>query len=312
MSGSSQASEKGGYEMWAIARLTLLETWRRHLLILTLILTGAFLLLYWLLAHSYAANVAHGVPYLSASQLLFQNYENGMMIFYLGLFFVYFMIAFFSIFSLSGAITGDSESGLLAAILPRPLHRVQFLFGKWVGFAIVQAVYVAVMMAGVSLVVHIVFPTVPVWTPHLLLAGAVFVLEAWTVAAVTLLGSVLFAAVANGIGVSIVFGIAFLMGSATQIASNGLVGRSASIQHVASTIDTLNTALSLVFPSDGLYRRALYEVAGPGSSMLRTLSSLLGPFGVGAPPSGAFVLYAVFYLVATLGLAAWVFGRRDL
>lgn len=130
MSGSSQASERGGHEMWAIARLTLLETWRRHLLILTLILTGAFLLLFWLLAHSYAANVANNVSYMSDSQLL--------------------------------------------------------------------------------------------------------------------------------------------------------------------------------------YRRALYEVAGPGTSMLRTLSSLLGPFGVVAPPSGAFVLYAVLYLVATLGLAAWVFGRRNL
>ncbi len=299
--------------MWTIVRLTILETLRRRLLLLTLIMTAAFLVLFWFLAHSYAASAVGGTL-LSGGQLLLQNYESGMTTFFLGLFFIYFMIAFFSIFSLAGAISGDAESGLLAAILPRPLRRAGFLIGKWAGFAIVQAVYVAVMVAGVALIVHFTFPTVHVWTPRLLLAGAVFILEAWTVAAVTLLGSVWFSSIANGIAVSILFGIAFLMGSADQLAMGSLAfgATSSSPGTVVQTLDNVNTALSLVFPSDGLYRRALYEILGPGTPVLHTLGTLLGPFGVSTPPGRMFVLYAILYLVAVLCLAARSFGRRNL
>lgn len=299
--------------MWTIARLTVLETRRRRLLLLTMVMTAAFFVLFWFLAHSFANGVNPGVPPLPEGQLLLQNYQTGMTTFFLGLFFVYFMIAFFSIFSLAGAIAGDAESGLLAAILPRPLRRSSFLIGKWIGFAIVQAVYVAVMVAGVALVVHLVFPTVPVWTPYLFSAGAVFILEAWTVAAVTLLGSVLFSALANGIGVSILFGIVFLVGAADQLSSGVMsyAGNKSAIG-VAHALDRINTVISLVFPSDGLYRRALYEVEGPGTPMLHVLGGLLGPFGVSTPPSGAFVVYAILYLIATLCVAAWTFGRRDL
>ncbi len=298
--------------MWTIVRLTILETRRRRLLLLTLIMTAAFLVLFWFLAHSYAST-ATSVVSLAGGQFLLQNYESGMTTFFLGLYFVYFMIAFFSIFSLAGAISGDAESGLLAAILPRPLRRSGFLIGKWAGFAIVQAVYVAVMVAGVALIVHFAFPSVRVWTPRLFLAGAVFILEAWTVAAVTLLGSVWFSAIANGITVSILFGIAFLMGSADQLAMGSLAfGAPSSSGVVVQTLDNVNTALSLVFPSDGLYRRALYEILGPGTPVLHTLGNLLGPFGVSAPPGRMFVLYAILYLVAVLCLAARSFGRRNL
>lgn len=299
--------------MWTIARLTVLETRRRRLLLLTMVMTAAFFVLFWFLAHSFANGANSGAATLSEGQLLLQNYQSGMTTLFLGLFFVYFMIAFFSIFSLAGAVAGDAESGLLAAILPRPLHRASFLIGKWTGFAAVQAVYVAVMVTGVALIVHLVFPTAPVWTPRLFSAGAVFILEAWTVAAVTLLGSVLFSALANGIGVSILFGIAFLVGAADQISSGAMrYAGSKSVTGIAHTLDHINTLLSLVFPSDGLYRRALYEVAGPGAPMLQLLSRLLGPFGVSTPPSVAFIVYSVLYLVAVLSISCWAFSRRDL
>ena len=299
--------------MWTIARLTILETWRRKLLLLTLCMTAVFFVLYWYLAHSYSGGLqTYDVGGLPGSTLL-QFYEDGMTTFYLGLFFIYFMLAFFSIFSLASAISGDAESGLLSAILPRPLRRTQFLFGKWVGFAIVQAAYVAVMLVGVTLIVHMVFPTVPIWSPRLLSAFGMFVLEAWTVAAVTLLGSVLFSSLANGIAVSILFGIVFLIGSADQLAM-GALSRfgSGSALSVAKTINNVNTSLSLVFPADGLYRRALYDLAGNSYSLQSTLGRLLGPFGVSAPPSGAFVTYAVVYLIAVLTAAAWAFRKKDL
>jgi hypothetical protein len=46
------------------------------------------------------------------------------------------------------------------------------------------------------------------------------------------------------------------------------------------------------------------------SPLIRNLPS--NPFGTASVPSPAMVIYAELYVVILLGVALWIFGRRDL
>ncbi len=283
--------------MWTIVRLTVLETWRRRLLSATVVMTAAFFTLFWFLLRAMHDSIPPSYVQSSATAL----FGMGLGSQYLGLFFVYFLIAFFSIFSMVGAVSGEVEQGLLAAIIPRPLRRYEVILGKWAGFAFVQVLFVTTVLFGLMTEVHLWFATVPIVTVNSVQAWMLFVLEAWVISAVTLCGSTFFPAVANGVVVAILFGAAFLAGSAEQIVAM-------APQHVAGFLYA-GVVTNLILPSDGLYRRALHVIGGP---LAAAFGGFAGPFGAAQPPSSALVVYAVFYLAAVLALAVWRFERRDL
>ncbi len=283
--------------MWTIVRLTVLETWRRRLLSATVVMTAAFFALFWFLLRQ----MHEAIPPSYVQSATTALFAEGMAAQYLGLFFVYFLIAFFSIFSMIGAVSGEVEQGLLAAIIPRPIRRYEVILGKWAGFAFVQLLFVTTVMFGLMAEVHYWFSNVPIVTASSVQGWMLFVLEAWVVSAVTLCGSTFLPAVANGVVVAILFGAAFLAGSAEQLVTF-------APQHGAGFLYA-GVVTNLILPSDGLYRRALHVIGGP---LAAAFGGFAGPFGASQPPSSALVVYAVFYLAAVLALAVWRFARRDL
>jgi hypothetical protein len=97
------------------------------------------------------------------------------------------------------------------------------------------------------------------------------------------------------------FGLAWLAGIVE------FIGQTVANQ----TLTNLGIAVSLVFPSDAVWRAASYYLQPPaflGEAVTRGGI----PFAALTPPTTALLLWALAYPVATLLLALRTFARRDL
>lgn len=234
-------------------------------------------------------------PHQSVMQNPLNNVTSAGVALVLGLFFCYFIVAFFAVLTTTGSISGEIESGLLMTLMARPLYRLEVVTGKWIGVAAVQTVMVSVVVGGVLAILNDSFPGLTAWGWGMFWTWALFVLQAWILSALTLLCSVGLSAVASGVVMTMGFLMAFVIGVFAQLPHTGVAGA--------------NLIANLILPTDGLYRRAVYSALGP---MQGLFAQDLGPFGVRHVPSALFIVYSVLYLFVALGAAGWWFRHRDL
>src|SRR5688500_9632551 len=115
-----------------IARLTLHEAVRRRLILAGVVLSLLYLALFGVGFAQIFERVGVGdVPPGRAQQsrALFSSLMTMM-----GMYSVSFMSGFVAMFLSVGAVSADADSGALHAILARPLHRFQFIFGRWLAY----------------------------------------------------------------------------------------------------------------------------------------------------------------------------------
>jgi len=138
-----------------------------------------------------------------------------------------------------------------------------------------------------------------------------FVIGRWLGYAVTLslFGSTLMPTLANGIVVFTLLGLAWLAGIIEFV---GRLLTAASNSTGGDAMLNIGTAVSLILPSDALWRGASYYLESP--SMLAVLGAARGgiPFFSSTPPAPALVVWAVGYVVVILAGAVLAFRRRDL
>ena len=127
----------------------------------------------------------------------------------LGMFSTLFLGTVLAVFLTLGAVRGDAERGLLQPLVVRPLSRAELLLGRFAGAGSVCAAYVVILYAAVIVIVHAAGGSWPdrVLGPGAALAGGIVILVA-----LSLLGSVLLSAVANGIAMFMVFGAGLVAG----------------------------------------------------------------------------------------------------
>jgi len=108
----------------------------------------------------------------------------------------------------------------------------------------------------------------------------------------------------GGIIVLVLFGISWILGVV------GNVGQALNV----SAVENVSTAGSLIFPTDGLWRGAIYNlepvcliVAQQGARSLRA-----DPFFPPSPAPTAYVVFALAWILAFLAITAWSFQRREL
>jgi ABC-type transport system involved in multi-copper enzyme maturation permease subunit len=191
-------------------------------------------------------------------------------------------------------ISGEIASATIHAIATKPIHRTQLLLGKWLGFAAMIAVYVALVFSGVLSVGYFIAGV----RSHGALEGASLIyLECLVVLTATLLFGTLFSTLTNGVVVLGMHGLAFIGGWLEQI---GTVTQS-------DRLITLGILSSIVMPSESLWRRASYIMQ---STTARSLD--LSPFATRSAPSGVMIFYAVVYLLVALCAALHHFHNRDL
>lgn len=281
-----------------IARLTLLEALRRKLLLALGLLTLLVVLLTgWGFQRLTTLTDRNGGPLsptevqLIASQLLI---VVGFM--FSG------VLALGSVFVAAPAIASEVESGVVLAILPRPLRRADLLLGKWLGLAALVIGY-AILAGALELVaVRLAVGYLP---PSPLQAVSYVAAEGVVLMTLALFLSTRVAAMTGGIIALVTFFMAWLGGVAGGI---GVAFDNAAIANIG-------TLSRLLLPTDGLWRGAVYSLEPEAVLALARAAGprIAGsPFFALAPPTTAYLAWVGLWLVSILGLALWSFARRDL
>lgn len=273
----------------AIARLTIAEAVQRRLVltgaVVALGVVGLFVAAFWFLA-ARTSGPAEPLSALASTVLTI-----------VGLAVVSVLTGAMAVVLGAGAISEDMDSGVLHAVLARPLSRAQYVWGRWAGLAALVAGSVTVM-ASALLAASWAFAGSVALDP--VATVALLVLQATVLLSLALLGSTLLPTMATTVAVLTLFALAWLGGIV------GTIGRSIGNDGVVAAA----TAVSLAVPSDTVWRAASYFAQ---SSALLSAGAVPGvPFASAAPPPAALLTWAAAYPLVTVGLAVLVFSRRDL
>ena len=202
----------------------------------------------------------------------------------------------------SPAISAEVESGVLQAVVARPLRRSQVLLGKWLGLAAVLALYAAVVCALEFAVVYWVSGFVP---PDPVAVGAYLFAEGMVLLTLALLLSTRLSTLATGVVAVALFGAAWLAGVV------GALGAGFDI----SALRQVGSVARYVLPTDGLWHGAIYYLE-PSSFVSHRLAQSVdvkgNPFFASAPPTWAYLVWAGVWLVVALAAALVSFDRREL
>jgi ABC-type transport system involved in multi-copper enzyme maturation permease subunit len=278
----------------AIAGYALRESVRRRVFLVVLVLTVGFLALYAAGASAaFDETNKIGSPGEIDPQAL-----TGATLLGLAMFATLFLGTVLAVFLTLGAVRGDAERGLLQPLVVRPLGRAQLLLGRFVGAALVCALYVVGLYAASVVITGAVGGWWPdrVVSPGLGLVAGIVIL-----AAVSLLGSVYLSATANGIAVFMVFGAGLVAGLLGQIGEG--IG--------SDTLRNIGHTTAWFVPFEALYQSGLHGLtADTGGATGFVLQ--LGPFGGSQSASGLLWPWAVAYLALVAAAAVWGFRRRDL
>jgi ABC-type transport system involved in multi-copper enzyme maturation permease subunit len=280
-----------------LTQMTFRQAIRRKIVLTGILLGIGFLVVYSIGFHM--INVSSVQPLAEASgggkgimNVLDREKDNALTL--AGLYAITFLSI--AMAALLGADTLASEigSGTIQTIVAKPIRRSDVVFGKWLGFASLLGLYLALMAGGAVISVWVQSGYLP---PHLAAGLGLIYLESLLVMTIALLFSSRLSALATGGVIFGLYGMSFIGGWIEQIGS--------AIQN--ATAVKVGILTSLIIPSEALWHRAAYEMQSP-------LSGVLGfsPFGTTSVPSLLMVGYAVVYLLAALGLTVYVFGRRDL
>jgi ABC-type transport system involved in multi-copper enzyme maturation permease subunit len=278
----------------AIARLTLREAVRRRLLWALAGLTVVIVILtFWAFSR-----IAEASPISGPIEMLGVSQVTVMLAFMFS-----FVLAMTAVFAGSPAIGADIESGLLLAVLARPIRRSEVLLGRWLGLAVVLVGYALVAgyleLAAVDLATGYT-PSDSFAAPWYLAGEALILL---TLAVVM---STRIASVAGGAVAVVGYGLAWMAGVVGGVGvafNNDLLRGAGTVSHLLLPSDIMwrGTAGALTPPLDvlsagGIADAALYQFS---------------PFS-GAAPRPEWLAWCVVWVVGMLALGTWLLSRREL
>jgi ABC-2 type transport system permease protein len=283
-----------------IAGYALQESLRRRVLPIVLLLTAVFLGLYGFGVYkAYDAIDPFQRETIGASNVLIDaRVLFSATLFGLSMFGVLFLATVLAIFFTHAVVRGDAERGLLQPLVVRPVGRRSVLAGRFLAAVAACSLYVALVYAGSLLITY----WVTGWWPDRIVQPAVELAAAVTViVAISLVGSVFFTAVANGIAVFMIFGAGLVAGLLGQI------GEALN----SDSLKTIAKVSSWVLPFEALYQDALNAITAETEGFTKAALSL-GPFG-GAEAAGiALAPFVLGYLAVLAVIAIGGFVRRDL
>jgi ABC-type transport system involved in multi-copper enzyme maturation permease subunit len=191
--------------------------------------------------------------------------------------------AFIAIFLGIGLVFKEIERRTIYAIIAKPIHRFQFLLGKYIGLVITLLVTVGVMTALVLVMAWMVDGS---WSPMLLLAAGLDFLALMTVTAAALLFSTFSTPTLSAIFALAVFVIGRLSGDIRLFAE----------QFAGPGVRQVVSAVYLVVPDLARFQIAPQVIHGLPLAPAEIARS---------------AVYGVAYILMLLLLAIAIFQRRD-
>jgi len=280
-----------------ITRLTFLEAARRKIALAALLLGVAFLVLYATGFYFIATETGLPGEGLQSSQLIrnqvFGFFTNA------GMYAVNFLTIAMGALVSADTLAGEIGSGTIQTLATKPARRAEIVLGKWLGFALLIGAYLAFMFSGLMLIVYSI---ARYSVPNVFLGVALIYFECVLIMTLTLACSSRFSTLATGGIVFGMYGLAFIGGFVEQV---GAIFRNQGVVNVG-------IISSLILPSEALFRRAAYEMTSPLGQAAAAVGMPSGPMLVISIPSPMMIVYGAFYLLVMLGIAIWVFQRRDL
>ena len=277
------------YAILTIAHLTLYEARRRKILAAGVIGGAAFLLVFG--AGVFFANAEltrNGNTFLERQAVF-------LLLTMAGLYAGNFLAALLAVLLPVDALSGEIDSGVMQTLAVKPVRRADIVLGKWIGYTIIAAGYLALLFFGVLFVVRVIAGHVPV---HPARGLGLMLLEVALLVTVTIAGGTRLGTVANGVLALGFYGLGFIGGWVEQI------GALAGIQ----SAKTMGIAVSLLSPADALWRMASYHLQPP---LVRQMIGEVA-FAVASVPNALMVAWATAYLCVTLAWALRSFARRTL
>lgn len=281
-----------------IARMTFIEASRRRLLIAAVVLTFIMIAFTgWGFSRLWTLHCSGGLP-CPPTEIKFTASVLLILIAYM----FNFILAIGAAFVAAPAIASDVESGLALAILPRPIRRSDLILGKWLALAILIAAYAAATCVLEFAAVDLVIGYIP---PHPIEAILFLIGQSLVLLTFSMLASTRLAPMTGGIIAVILFGLAWLGGIAEAI----------GVAFSSTALTDVGTVTSLLLPTDGLWRGAIFNLEPVALLALGSTSRAASGnpfFFVSAPPTTPYIIWAVAWVVVVLGLATYSFSRRDL
>lgn len=279
--------------MLPITRATLAEVVGRKVVTWGLIASAVFLGLlalgFRLLSQQFGDRVSDNVQVVMAASVL-----TG-----LGLYVVSFLASFLAMIVAAGSVGAEADTGVLQAIIVRPIARWQWFVQRWLAFAGLAVVYVVLMTAAVLLIGRIFAGYRPIGVLPLISLMSLQVVFLLTIG---MLLSCRLSAMATGVVAFFYFGISWLGGFI------GFVGR----VFEQSSLATVGTVVSLLAPSDQIWKSASHFAAPKGIPLGSLGDQVDLPFMSLQQPSPVFIVWACLVTVLALALGARAFTRRDL
>jgi ABC-type transport system involved in multi-copper enzyme maturation permease subunit len=273
-----------------VAALTLREAARRRVLralaVMTIVLLG---LSAWGFSRLDAefGTLTSGEAVLAASQVL------NLVMFGLSL-----IAALGTAFLAGPTLAGEIESGIVLAVMARPVRRSAVLVGKWLGLVAFGSGFMVVAGLAQFLIVQ---ATMGYWPPQPVTSLALLAAETTVLLTLGLLLSTVISPMASGIVAVGLFGATWIAGVV------GGVGKALDNEGVARVA----TVSRMLLPTDGLWNGAMHAIQDP-SVLSRFPAAMGSPFVSEAPLTAAYLAWAGVWVAVALGLAALAFRRRDL
>lgn len=270
------------------------EIFRKKIMMIALVLSGLFLILF-----------AYGLSLITKNTQpqdnLGQNYLNGLLLLYFGLFFTELISGFFVFFLSMGAISGDIENGILLSIIPRPMPRWRYFVGKWVGYAFWSVFYSDLLYGFIFLIIHQIvrFPIdLTEFSNGLLL----FSLIPLCLLSLSMVGSVIFPMLGNGIFCALLFVMSIFIGFVNNLINH---------VHVYTGLMKLTMIVNLFLPANAVFQRINFDLMNV-SLIPKQLLDQLGPFSHVDIINNLFLLYTGFYIVLMVAIGGLLFEKKDL
>jgi Cu-processing system permease protein len=211
-----------------------------------------------------------------------------------GLYVVNFLVVALAVLLPVDTLSGEISSGVMQTLAAKPIRRAEILLGKGLMYWLMIAAYIAILVGGIVLSMRV---TTGFVQRQVVPACALMQLEATVLLSVTLAGGVYLTTIANGILGFSFFALGFVGGWIELI--GGMAG--------SATARYIGTAISLVSPSDVMWRLAMHLLQPPMMSQV-----LINPFSPGSVPSAAMVWWSAGFAAVILGVAVRGFQARAL
>jgi ABC-type transport system involved in multi-copper enzyme maturation permease subunit len=199
-------------------------------------------------------------------------------------------------------ISSEVESGLLLSMLARPMRRSEVVIGKWLGLAVLVAIYAA---GSALLEMAAVDWATGYMPPHPIQLIVYVGTEGLALLSLGLLLSTRLSGITGGV----IALVAWLMGWVGGVVGDIGVG----LQNQA--IENVGTISHLILPTDGLWRGAVYAMEPDAVLAALKAAGTIGranPFSAVDPPPIEFLAWVVVWFAIMLALSVWSFRTREI